>query len=114
MTPPPLARSLTDQERSQLRTSLRSREAFTLRLYQLVLGGGGGGQWPSEAAATFANRRGRLVIRSRPGRSIWRRKSVSRKVSLHIWSATKRFAAPSSASKSIRVNGKRFLKAPFR
>jgi len=102
MIPPLIARSLIDQERSQLRTSLRSREAFTLRRYQLVLGSSGG-QRPSEIAAICANHPGRLVIRSRPGRSIWRRKSVSRKVSLHIWSATKRFAAPSRASKSIRV-----------
>jgi transposase len=51
MKPPIFVRSLTDQERSQLRTGLRSREAFTLRRCQIVLASSES-QWPSEIAAT--------------------------------------------------------------
>jgi transposase len=52
MKPPIFVRSLTDQERRQLRTGLRSREAFTLRRCQIVLASSEG-QWPSEIAATI-------------------------------------------------------------
>ena len=48
---PIFVRSLTDQERRQLRTGLRSRRAFTLRRSQIVLLSSEG-QWPSEIAAT--------------------------------------------------------------
>jgi len=51
MKPPIFVRSLTDQERSQLRTGLRTREAFTLRRCQIVLASSEG-QWPSEIAVT--------------------------------------------------------------
>jgi transposase len=51
MKPPIFVRSLTDQERRQLQTGLRSREAFTLRRCQIVLLSSTG-QKPSEIATT--------------------------------------------------------------
>jgi len=49
MKPPIFVRSLTSEERRQLQSGLRSREAFTLRRCQIVLASSAG-QRPSEIA----------------------------------------------------------------